>query len=227
MDSAAARDPIRETSFWRAYFRRRHAVLFYSLLAMLIAIPGAASLGLPQSALKFLMALCLLAAIIPNVNKGRRTILFVAILSLIILRFVSERDDVPINFGPVLALYGLTGLLATAATLRFVLRSPHIDSETVYAALSTYLLAGVFFSVIYSAIEFTWPGSFTGPSAFDEASALYFSFVTLASLGYGDILPRSDLARGVATFEVVSGQLYLAVLVARLISAFGKIKTSD
>ena len=48
--------------------------------------------------------------------------------------------------------------------------------------------------------------------------------VTLATLGYGDFLPRSELARGVATFEVIVGQLYLAVMVARLIGAFGPAK---
>ena len=48
-------------------------------------------------------------------------------------------------------------------------------------------------------------------------TAIYFSFVTLASLGYGDVLPVSDPARGLAVLQVVSGQLYLAVLVARLV----------
>ena len=61
---------------------------------------------------------------------------------------VTERDDVPVDFGPVLALYGLTGLLAAAGTLRFVVLSPTVESETVHAALSAYLLAGLFFGVI-------------------------------------------------------------------------------
>ncbi|MCL6741301.1 ion channel [Sphingomonas sp. RB56-2] len=157
----------------------------------------------------------------PNASKSQRWIFLAAILALVVLRFVAERDDVPINFGPILALYGLTGLIAAAGTLRFVVQSRQVDSETIFAALSTYLLAGLFFGVIYSAIEFMAPGSFTGPDPFDEATAVYYSFVTLATLGYGDFLPRTELARGVATFEVIGGQLYLAVMVARLIGAFG------
>ena len=70
-----------------------------------------------------------------------------------------------------------------------------------------------------------WPGSFTGPDDFTEASAVYYSFVTLATLGYGDFLPRTEFARGIATFEVIGGQLYLAVMVARLIGAFGTKKS--
>jgi hypothetical protein len=105
-----------------------------------------------------------------------------------------------------------------------VVTSAQVDRETIHAALSTYLLAGVFFGVLYSAIEFTWPGSFSGPDTFTEASATYYSFVTLATLGYGDFLPRTELARGVATLEVIAGQLYLAVMVARLIGAFESSK---
>ena len=104
---------------------------------------------------------------------------------------------------------------------RFTIRSDVVDGETIYAALSTYLLAGLFFGQIYWAVESLRPGSLTGPDPMSEITAIYYSFVTLATLGYGDFLPRSDLARGIATFEVIGGQLFLAVMVARLIGAFG------
>ena len=225
MTDMPARRAIQDAKFWQDYARHRYAILFYTLLFMLVALPIADTLGLPPLVLKLLIAGCLLAAVMPNAAKGSRYAFLAAILLLIVARFVTERDDVPIDFGPVLALYGLAGLLAAAWTLRFVIRSPAVDSETVYAALSTYLLAGLFFGVIYTAIEFMWPGSFSGPDPFTQASAVYYSFVTLATLGYGDFLPRSELARGVATFEVIVGQLYLAVMVARLIGAFGPAKS--
>ena len=88
------------------------------------------------------------------------------------------------------------------------------------------MLAGLFFGQIYWSIEQAWPGSLTGPDPVTDSTAVYYSFVTLATLGYGDYLPRSDLARGIATFEVIGGQLFLAVMVARLIGAFGTTKTS-
>ena len=215
------RHPIRETRMWQSYDSSRYAILFYSLLIMLVLLPASSSFGFPQFLIKLLVAACLVAAVMPNASKSQRWIFLAAILALVVLRFAAERDDVPINFGPILALYGLTGLIAAAGTLRFVVQSRRVDSETIFAALSTYLLAGLFFGIIYSAIEFMVPGSFTGPDPFDEAAAVYYSFVTLATLGYGDFLPRTELARGVATFEVIGGQLYLAVMVARLIGAFG------
>ena len=57
-------------------------------------------------------------------------------------------------------------------------------------------------------------------------SAIYFSFVTIATLGYGDIVPRSDLARGLTILEGVGGQLFLAVMVARLVSLYGRREPS-
>ncbi|MCF2514591.1 potassium channel family protein [Sphingomonas sp. G124] len=215
---------ISTTKFWQAYGRRRYAILFYALLLMLVAEPVAASFNTPPIVIKLLVATCLLLAVLPNATKRSRRFLIGAILLLILVRLVSERDDVPIHFGIVLALFALTGLVAAGGTLRFAVTSPKVDGETIHAALSTYLLAGLFFGVLYSAIEFSWPGSFTGPDKFTDSSATYYSFVTLATLGYGDFLPRSELARGIATLEVIGGQLYLAVMVARLIAAFELVK---
>jgi len=214
----------RKARFWQAYGRHRYSILFYSLLLMMIAGPVAATLNMPQIIVKLLFAACLLLAVLPNTTKRTRIVFTAAILLLIAIRIVSERDDVPIDYGPVLAMYGLTGLVAAGAALRFAVTSPKIDGETIYAALSTYLLAGAFFGVLYSAIEFSMPGSFSGPDKFTDSAATYYSFVTLATLGYGDFLPRTELARGVATLEVIIGQLYLAVMVARLIGAFETTK---
>jgi hypothetical protein len=224
IDSQVGR-PIRESTLWEAYLPRRYAVLFYTLLLMLVAIPLAATIGLPQGGMKLLLGLCLLAAVLPNGTRRTRHLIIAAIVLLILVRFASERGYLPVASGLVLGLYGLIGLLAAAGTLRFAVRSDRVDSEIVYAALSTYLLAGLFFGQIYWSIEQAWPGSLTGPDPVSDSTAVYYSFVTLATLGYGDYLPRSDLARGIATFEVIGGQLFLAVMVARLIGAFGTTKS--
>ena len=89
------------------------------------------------------------------------------------------------------------------------------------------MLAGLFFGQIYFSVETIRPGSIVGPDPVTEITSVYYSFVTLATLGYGDYLPRTDIARGLAMFEVIGGQLFLAVLVARLISAFGPASDKD
>ena len=79
--------------------------------------------------------------------------------------------------------------------------------------------------VFYWVLERTWSGSSAVPgegsqSHFSLVAAIYYSFVTLATLGYGDIVPRSEVVRGLAIMEAVAGQLYLAVLIARLVSLY-------
>jgi len=219
-----ARRPIHESALWAAYLRRRYAILFYSVLLVLVPIPMASTIGMPQVAMKLLLGACLLAAVLPNGTRRTRRLLIAAVALLVVVRFASDRGYVPVDSGWVLGLYGLIGLLAAAAALRFAVSADVVNSEIVYAALSTYLLAGLFFGEIYWSIEQTWPGSLTGPDPITDAITVYYSFVTLATLGYGDYLPRSDLARGIATFEVIGGQLFLAVMVARLIGAFGTTK---
>ena len=219
------RHRVQDSPFWQAYARNRYAILFYSLLLMLIVLPTATWIGLPANGLRTLLSICLLAAVMPNSTKHTRVALTAGVVLLIVVRFASESDEVPIPAGLMVAVVGFTGLLAAAGTLRFVITEREVGNETIYAALSTYLLAGLFFAQIYLGVERLWPGSVASPTPFTEAAAVYYSFVTLATLGYGDILPKSDLARGVAVFEVIGGQLFLAVMVARLIGLFGSSRS--
>ena len=108
------------------------------------------------------------------------------------------------------------------------------DREHLYAGLSAYLLAGIFFGVFYWVLERTWSGSLAIPGEGVQSNvslpvAIYYSFVTLATLGYGDIVPRSKVARGLAIMEAIAGQLYLAVMIARLVSLYvaGKVRATS
>ncbi|HJS73991.1 MAG TPA: potassium channel family protein, partial [Vicinamibacteria bacterium] len=72
----------------------------------------------------------------------------------------------------------------------------------------------------YFLVELFHPGSFSGPVSAENGARgwLYFSFVTLTTVGYGDVLPLHPVARSLAIFEAVAGPLYLAILLARLVS---------
>jgi len=224
MNDTQARPSIRDSTVWKAYGAHRYAILFYALLLTLVVTPIAAALNLPQNVFRLLCGFALIAAVMPNETGRNRYILLGVIVIIVVVRFASERDDVPISPGSMLGLFGAIGLLAAGAALRVVVGARKVDSEVIYAALGTYLLAGIFFAQLHFSIETYWPGSYSGPSPFTEVSALYFSFVTLATLGYGDFLPKTDLARGLTVFEVIGGQLYLAVMVARLIGLFPSSK---
>ena len=215
---------LRDSEFWQSYMERRYAILFAILLLMMVALPVASTLGLPQLFMKLVIAASLFAAIMPNATRGNRRILFVTVILLVVFQGAADSPKIPVNTAWAIGLIGLAGLLSAAAALRFVMRADRVDGETICAALSAYLLAGIFFGQIHWSIESTWPGSYTPEDALSASGFVYYSFVTLATLGYGDILPKSDLARGVATLEVVGGQLFLAVTLARLVGLAGSTK---
>jgi hypothetical protein len=109
----------------------------------------------------------------------------------------------------------------TAATiLSAVLRASDVSREVIAAAVVVYMFLGMFWAGLYSTLELLFPGSFTVPAGSTGPVSqpfVYFSFTTLTTLGYGDITPVSGAARAFATLEALLGQIYLAVLIARLV----------
>ncbi|HKF05532.1 MAG TPA: potassium channel family protein [Candidatus Binatia bacterium] len=206
-----------------SYFRRRYAILFYSLLLTMVAAPALGALGLRVGLIEVFLGANLIAAIIPMGNRNERRLLLVVLLAIaVVMRLGAGWLNEAILSAASLSIWTILALLAAASALTFALRAQSIDREHVYAALSAYLLAGVFFGVFYWVLEHIRPGSFGLAGEFSPNSAIYFSFVTLATLGYGDIVPRTDVARGLATLEGVGGQLFLAVLIARLVSLYAR-----
>jgi len=209
-----------------AYLARRYTILFYSLLFTLGASPLLAALHVDDSVLQLFLALNLLAAVL-GVGGRRTSRLLLLLLGVALAGGLAAtwlQDDALTTMS--MALWTVVGLLAAAGAVRTAMRGTAVSAEHLYAALSAYLLAGVFFGVLYWAIERAWPASFVvagetlGPGRFSPASGIYFSFVTLATLGYGDVVPKGEAARGLAILEAVAGQLYLAVMVARLVSLY-------
>jgi voltage-gated potassium channel len=108
--------------------------------------------------------------------------------------------------------------------LGYVLRSGRITADRIFAAICVYMLIGYGWAFTYALLEEVFPASFAGlaeirPNDYNERvmQLRYFSFITLTTVGYGDVLPRSPAARTMAVLEAVMGQIYLAVLVARLV----------
>ncbi len=208
----------------RGYRRRRFAWLFASLLLTLGAHPVVEALAPGVSPLQILLAANLLVAI-ASVAAGRETPWLVGLAGAFA---VSRGLQGALGIGPLLplsqALWVAACLMVMAIALRHALRPGAVDGERIFAALDVYLLAGLVLGVGYWVLDQTWAGSFAIASGgrLDLARAIYFSFVTVATLGYGDIVPVSEAARGLAILEAVAGQMYLAVLVARLVSLYSR-----
>jgi hypothetical protein len=150
---------------------------------------------------------------------------------------IAERVVMVVAPSPGLYLVGsVTWLLVlgfvTGTELRSVLRQKEVTGETISMSISVYLLLGLNWALLYGVIFELQPGAFRfddsspvaagGPSdvLHRMPSFIYFSLITLTTIGYGDIVPVSRQARYAALAEGITGQFYLAILVARLVGLY-------
>jgi hypothetical protein len=207
------------------YRRHRFAWLFAALLVTLGARPVFEGFGLDEDPFDVLLAVSLcLAALGLAREPGMRWLVLVA-AAFVVVRGVQATFAAELARGYDWVLWSAGFALAAAASVRHALRTGRVDGERIFAALDAYLLAALLFGAVFWALDRSQPGSFAGDvgaAGLEIPEAIYLSFVTIASLGYGDLVPRSGAARGLAMLEVVGGQMYLAVLVARLVSLYAR-----
>jgi hypothetical protein len=162
------------------------------------------------------------------VGRRRRTLVVAVILALpaFIGKWVNHfrPDWVPTE------VFLVTGLLfvifVVAHLLGFILRAPRVNSEVLCAGISTYLLLGLSWSFAYLLVAQLAPDAFflnngtTTGHSLHGADAFYFSLITLSTVGYGDIIPVSNVARMLAAMEAITGSLFVAVFIARLVALY-------
>jgi Ion channel len=112
-------------------------------------------------------------------------------------------------------------LLSAVLIVRRVLARPEITLQSIYGAISAYLVLGLMYAAFYAAM-FRFGGNtfFANGQAGDTRTFQYFSFVTLTTTGYGDFTAAASGGRAVAVLEAITGQVFLATLVARLVAGF-------
>jgi hypothetical protein len=119
----------------------------------------------------------------------------------------------------------LAGAVAAVAAViaRALLRERVVTFSTVAAVLCLYLLIGLFFAHAYLGVLALDSGAFVGAEGdSDRFDLIYFSFIALTTVGFGDITPAGDVARALAATEAVTGQLFLVTVVARVVSLIGQ-----
>ena len=169
-----------------AYFQHRYTILFYSLLLTIAAGPLFASMGYGTDLIELFLATNLVAAVIPVRRRSGRRLLLVILIAALIIRLATGWLNQATLAVASLMILTVIALIAAGIALRFAFSARSVDRQHVDAALSAYLLAGVFFGSFYWVLEQIQPGTFTFADDFSPNSAIYFSFATLATLGYGD-----------------------------------------
>ena len=197
-----------------------YRVLFWTLVALLVVRPVIEEFGTRPWLPAFFFTFALLASVW-SVSKNRLHVIVVAVLALMAAGGQWTRlAGYPLNE----ILPGLASVLAFAwvavVLAKDVFRErDYVSADMIYGGINVYLLATVAFAVAYKVQVLLVPGSITGLTAETiVGDTLYYSVVTITTLGYGDILPVSVNARMLAAAEAVFGQLFIAVLLAKLVA---------
>jgi len=215
--------------FWTYWYRRRYSFLFYSLSLTLIAFPILATFKYDQTLLVWFVAINLMAAL--GGLKSRYLSHLMLMISPIIIgvRIIAGAIDFHAIVGLTTVVLIALGFFACIDTVRVAMTSGKVSGELLYAALSVYMLIGILFGIIHYAIGLEWRDAYILPAGevFSLRTSIYFSFVTQTTLGYGDVLPQTELARGLTIVQAITGQLYLAVMVARLVGLYASSAKRD
>lgn len=212
-------------------FRTSAAQFLASLILMLFVAPFVDEIEYGPAIDTALITLVLILGVLA-VGRSRRTLVQAVVLMLpaLLVRWIH-------HFQPQLfpaAVENISGLIFIGFVefqlLHFILRAPRVNSEVLCAGVSGYLLLGILWMSAYMAVSRLNPDlvhptfSFnTGPASAHSLSqfeAYYFSFITLSTVGYGDITPLSPAARTLAMMEAMTGTLYMAVLISRLVALY-------
>ncbi len=204
----------------------RFRTLFAALLVVIAVVPLLEPGTFGRVVLQIGFSVLVLSAFYAA-GKGKHTKVVGAAVAVpaLLVTWAGAGGLFPVTYG--------VGVLLTVAVLSFtmkeiltyVLLAKRATTEVMFAAICVYLLIGFVGAMLFGLLDLWQPEAFRlpviGGSAFEDAAqfatVLYFSFVTLTTLGYGDITPVSSVARTLATLEAVTGQLYLVVLVARVV----------
>lgn len=179
--------------------------------------------------------IALILSTIYTIDK-QRTILITSIFFLITFIYFDSLSFYYHSIGYLIISYALSlifTLFAIIILMRKILRAQLVNADLIFGALMVYVLSGILWGNFYFIENIISPGSFNGANALNFSTAtflttyeqqfnfLYYSFATLATLGMGDITPQTHLAKSLTAMEAMFGQLYVAIIIAKLVSVWG------
>jgi hypothetical protein len=202
---------------------RRFSILLLALVSNILFAP---LLGRISPQIAFTLLIVIMVFVLGNNRKIIFSYIALACVALIFswAHFANTNDQ---NILILTHLFSFTTLtFAIALIIGNIFSNNEVTIDTIAESLCAYLLLGFAFAAIYGLIDTLQPGSFLSSisgqviSFSDEDSGLnriYFSFITLLTVGYGDIVPNTPPAKLTSIIEGFAGQVYLVVLIARLV----------
>ena len=208
----------RPSSFWDSYFS-----LLGVLLATLVLVPFVTNRPLVWG-VKIALVVAAIIISYRASGSGTQVVTWVTMGALVLGAVLTAAVFSSSNAVAGVVNLALAALIGSGpvAILRHVYSEPRVKMHDIVGALDAYIELGFFFSFLYAAVDQFAAEPFfsqaTDPALFDY---LYFSFVTMTSLGYGDLSPALAVGKGLVIIEVLFGSIFLVVLVARLVGTLG------
>ncbi len=212
---------------------RRSVWLLVLILVFLILNPLLEKNQMGEAVLLFSMYATLISATRALSERTRvrwpATLLAASsMLAMAIAHFFPYRPLGIVNWAILAAFFGFISV----GFFSYLGRAGAVTDDRIFVSVSLYLLLGMLWFSLYNLLEAIHPGSFalqsTPLSSLPRGTLIYLSLATLTTLGYGDIVPVTPIARMVAALEAVAGVLYIAITVARLVAGYrgGKEETA-
>ncbi len=201
--------------------RYRFLSLFMILLAFCLFNAVRSQIGWPDKT-DIVFAILIASSLLIIGHKERSVLLLIAaivLIDLVLLVLSYYCNESFINgFSFLITIVFL--ILMTTLCLYFTLKDKTISVTTLFGSLSAYLFIGLVFAYLYLFVEWLSPMSFSQLNTAQETQAIYFSFITLTTVGFGEIVPLKPIAQTIVWFEAFTGQSYLALIIGQLIGRY-------
>jgi hypothetical protein len=198
----------------------RYGLLLVTLIAVYLL--SALATGRPSQPAQLVLVVAVTLIALRNTDFPHRQVArWVTVIGSALAVALVASSQSPVARGAASVWTGLLLLATVVIIVDGVLKLDTVTAQSIYAALSAYLLIGLMFAAFFGAIDgLGGTDFFVNAEPANIRTYQYFSFTTLTTLGYGDFTAAGSFGRAVAVLEALTGQVFLATLIARLVSAY-------
>ena len=216
--------PIIMPHRWEQILQQRCFLLFLALLALLIAMPFLSETAHGRTIITLVNVMVLLTAVAAVGRSWFSLVIAVfLVLPALVFRFLALESNSPGYFALAWGCNAVFYTFTLANLLHYVLRRDEMTADKLYGAVAAYMMVAILWAFLYGVLQYFYPGAYAvggTPKALDMGEMIYFSFTALSTAGFGDITPLLIQSRFLTILEMVTGVMYVAILIARLTGVY-------
>jgi Ion channel len=198
--------------------------LFLALLALLVAMPFLSETAYGRG-LVGLLNLIILVTAVAAVERSGISFVIACLLGLpaVVFQILALQSSLPGYFALAWGFGAAFYVFTVVHLLRYVLRRDQMTADKLYGAVGAYMMVAILWALLYGVLQYFYPGAYAlhgTPKTLDMPELIFFSFTALTTAGFGDITPTLIQSRFLTILEMVTGVMYVAILIARLTGVY-------